>query len=153
MGDIVDPHGIEFNNPLPLLWQHQHDKPVGHANFHTPTKEGISFSADVARIEEPGLLKDLTDMAWQAVKAGLVRGVSIGFRALEQAGLKGGGIHWQRTEVLELSLVTIPANLDATILAVKALDIGRPAGGPVLLLTVEREDPYTRGAVRLIKPH
>ena len=79
MGDIVEPHGIEFNNPLPLLWQHRHDKPVGHAHFHTPTKDGISFTADVARIDEPGPLKDLTDMAWQAVKAGLVRGVSIGF--------------------------------------------------------------------------
>ena len=67
--------------------------------------------------------------------------------------MKGGGIRLQGTEVLELSLVTIPANVDATILSVRAMDMGRPAGGPVMLLTLERADAFSRGAVRLLKPH
>ena len=25
MGDIVEPMGMEFKNPLPLIWQHRHE--------------------------------------------------------------------------------------------------------------------------------
>jgi len=57
------------------------------------------------------------------VKAELVRAVSIGFRALEYAFIEGtGGIRFTETEVMELSLVTIPANADATITAIKSID-------------------------------
>lgn len=27
-GDIVDPAGVKFTLPLPLLWQHWHDEPM-----------------------------------------------------------------------------------------------------------------------------
>ncbi|HET7375741.1 MAG TPA: hypothetical protein VFK30_03475, partial [Anaerolineae bacterium] len=27
--DIVDPMGAKFNLPMPLLWQHRHDQPIG----------------------------------------------------------------------------------------------------------------------------
>jgi phage head maturation protease len=52
----------------------------------------------------------------------LVRGVSIGFRALEHAFLDGGGIRFVKTEVLELSLVSVPANGEATIQTIKSID-------------------------------
>ncbi|MFM7011873.1 MAG: peptidase U35, partial [Betaproteobacteria bacterium] len=29
-GDIVEPDGAKFQLPIPLLWQHDSDKPVGH---------------------------------------------------------------------------------------------------------------------------
>jgi phage head maturation protease len=47
-------------------------------------------------------------MAWQSIKARLVRGVSIGFRALKAAYLDDGGIHFEESEIFELSAVTIP---------------------------------------------
>jgi HK97 family phage prohead protease len=123
MGDIVEPLGVEFQNPMPLLWQHQADKPVGTVKFDKPTKSGITFEAQLAQIDEPGTLKDRIDEAWQSVKAGLVRAVSIGFRALEEAyDREIGGWHFLRSEVLELSLVTIPANADATISQIKSID-------------------------------
>src|SRR5690606_21260370 len=123
VGDIVEPLGVKFNNPMPLLWQHNSDKPVGTVTFDKPTKDGITFEAKLARIEEPGALKDRIDEAWQSVKAGLVRAVSIGFRALEYAFIEGtGGIRFTETEVMELSLVTIPANAEATITAIKSID-------------------------------
>ena len=122
MGDIVEPLGVAFKNPLPLLWQHNSAKPVGRATFGKPTANGIAFKARIEKFDEAGALKDRLDEAWQSVKLGLVRAVSIGFRSLERAWMEGGGIHFIKTEVLELSLVTIPANAEATITNVRSLD-------------------------------
>lgn len=128
MGDIVEPLGVEFKNPLPLLWQHQASKPVGSVKFDKPTKAGITFEAKIEKTDEPGTLKDRLDEAWQSVKMGLVRAVSIGFRSLEETyDREKGGWHFLRTEVMELSLVTIPAQPEAMITLVKQFDIGAPA--------------------------
>jgi HK97 family phage prohead protease len=129
MHDIIEPLGAEFKNPLPLLWQHMSAQPVGTAKFAKPTADGIAFKARIEKVEEPGALKDRLDEAWQSVKIGLVRAVSIGFRSIERAWLDNGGIHFIKTEILELSLVTIPANAEATITSVKSLDraMRRPA--------------------------
>lgn len=122
-GDIIEPLGVKFNNPMPLLWQHRSDKPVGSVVFDTPTKDGIGFTATIAALAEPGTLKDRLDEAWQSVKLGLVTAVSIGFRAIEYSFLEDkGGIRFLETEVMELSLVTIPANADATIQTIKSID-------------------------------
>jgi HK97 family phage major capsid protein/HK97 family phage prohead protease len=121
-GDVVEPLGVKFTNPLPLLHQHQADKPVGSVKFGKPTKDGIPFTATLPVTAEPPSLKDRIDVAWGEVKSGLVRAVSIGFRPLEYAWMEGGGIHFIETEVMELSLVTIPANTGATIQTIKSFD-------------------------------
>ena len=111
MGDVVEPMGAKFALPLPLLWQHNHDEPVGTVEFAEPNAKGIPFRARLAKVDEPGALKDLVDKAWQAVKAGLVRGVSIGFASRSRPDqLKDGGLRFKDWEWLELSLVTIPAS-------------------------------------------
>ena len=122
VGDIIDPLGVKFDNPLPLLWQHEHDKPIGTVKFDNPTKAGINFEAEIASTDEPGTLKDRLDEAWQSIKMGLVRAVSIGFRAIEYAFMDTGGVRYVETEVYELSAVTIPANADALITSVKSID-------------------------------
>ena len=127
MGDIVEPLGVTFKNPLPLLLYHDSTRPVGRATFKKPTAKGIDFEATIPAITEPGTLKDRVDEAWQSLKAGLIQGVSIGFRALEEAFMKDGGIHFVKTEVLELSLVTVPANASATVSVVRSLDVERLA--------------------------
>ncbi len=139
VGDIVQPMGAKFKLPLPLLWQHNSREPVGWVEFAKATETGIPVRARLAMLEDPGELKDSIDKAWQSVKAGLVRGLSIGFNELKYAFMENGGIEFQEWEWLELSLVTIPANQDATISAIKSLDreiMGRPArnGLPVRLL-------------------
>lgn len=151
VGDIVEPMGAKFAPEIPLLWQHYHEKPVGFAKFGKATKSGIPFTAEIADIPEPGPLKELVDMAWQAVKAKLVRGVSIGFRALEYSWMDDGGIRFLKTEIYELSLVTIPANASATIQTIKALDPRRSVGGPVRLIKHFNPKPDLKGAVRLIR--
>lgn len=122
MGDVVMPMGAEFTLPMPLLWQHRSDQPVGHVEFAKPNKSGIPFRARIAKIEEPGELQQLVDKAWQAVKAQLVRAVSIGFTIKAYEILKDGGWRINEWEWLELSLVTIPANASATITTVKSID-------------------------------
>lgn len=121
VGDIIDPLGVKFSNPLAFLWQHQHDKPIGSVKFDKPTKDGITFEAEIASIDEAGTLKDRLDEAWQSIKSGLVRAVSIGFRPIEYSFMESGGIRFSETEVYELSAVTIPANADALIQHIKSV--------------------------------
>jgi len=123
MGDIVEPMGARFKTPMPLLWQHRHDQPVGHVTFAKPTKQGIPFEAELPMVKEAGTLKDRIDEAVQSIRYGLVAAVSIGFSAVEGAVERiETGLRFKEWEWLELSLVTIPANADAVITAVKAMD-------------------------------
>ena len=105
-----------------MLWQHQHDKPIGTVKFDKPTKDGINFTAELPEITEAGTLRDRIEEAWQSIKAGLVSAVSIGFRPLEYAFMDEGGIRFIKTEVYELSAVTIPANAQALITGTKSLN-------------------------------
>jgi HK97 family phage major capsid protein/HK97 family phage prohead protease len=131
MGDIIEPLGVQFKNPLPLLLFHDAKKPVGWTKFKKPTKDGIDFEASLPTIDEPGALRERVEEAWQSIKAGLISGVSVGFRAIEEAFNKEtGGFRFIKTEVMELSLVTVPANASATIHSIKALDLA--ASGPHL---------------------
>src|SRR5690606_36619886 len=118
VGDIVEPLGVRFKNPLALLWQHQHDMPIGTVKFAKPTEEGITFEAEIPTIDEPGTLRDRIEEASQSINIGLVRAVSIGFRPIEYAFMDNGGIRFSETEVFELSAVTIPANQQALIASV-----------------------------------
>jgi HK97 family phage prohead protease len=152
VGDIVDPMGAKFAPEIALLWQHKHDSPVGIAEFGRPTRKGIPFKAVIAKIEEEGPLKQLVDMAWQAVKAKLVRGVSIGFRPIKYDIMSEGGLKFTETEIYELSLVTIPANASATITNIKAFGMPHLDSGAIRLMerpAVKKLD-VMNGAVPLI---
>jgi HK97 family phage prohead protease len=122
VGDIIEPDGVHFKNPLPLLWQHKHDEPVGQTVFGKATKSGIPFEAEFVHPDsvQSESLKDRLQMAWDSVKTKLVRAVSIGFRPIEYAFMESGGIRYSETEVYELSAVTIPANADALIQHIKS---------------------------------
>lgn len=148
VGDIVEPLGVEYKNPLPLLWQHEHDKPVGTVTFDTPTAKGITFTAKLATVKEEGRLKERIDEAWQSLKANLVRGVSIGFRPIEYSWMDDGGIRFIQTEVFELSLVTIPCNVEATISTIKSLDREQLAALGHKAVPVVRVTPAGASAIK-----
>jgi len=130
MGDVVEPLGITYKNPLPLLLYHDTKKPVGTVTFSAPTAAGLAFEATLPTVAEPGALRERIDEAWQSIKAGLLAGVSVGFRALEHKALPTGGLQFLKTEILELSLVAIPANAAATIHSIKSLDLAAPGLHP-----------------------
>ena len=131
-GDVMDPLGAVFQLPMPLLWQHDQAKPIGEVIDAQCTPAGILVTARLAQIPDAGALKSRLDDAWQHVKAGLVRGLSIGWKPIKAAARKGGGHHVSSWHWAELSLVTIPLNQTATILSIKSAALGhpQPSGAP-----------------------
>lgn len=122
-GDIVEPKGAVFKLPIPLLWQHDSRQPIGWITSAKVTDKGIEVEGEVASIDEDGTLKSKLTEAWQMLKAKLVRGLSIGFNPIEHARIDGTyGQRFLKWEWLELSAVTIAANQDASITAIKSAD-------------------------------
>lgn len=154
LGDVVEPKGSTFKLPMPLLWQHDPTRPVGHVIEAKVSDEGIAFKAQLAICEEPGTLKDRCDEAWQSIVKGLVRGVSIGFSSKEPPELmRNGGLRFLTWDWYELSLVTIPANAEASIATIKSLDRERQraASGPSRTALIVKTTPAVAGASKLPK--
>jgi HK97 family phage prohead protease len=122
-GDIVESEGAIYTLPLPLLWQHDAEQPVGQVTEATVSKNHIKVKGFIANVEEPGTLKDRLDEAYQSLKSQLVRFLSIGFSPKEWNWIDDTyGMHFMIWEWLELSMVTIPANADASITSIKRYD-------------------------------
>jgi HK97 family phage major capsid protein/HK97 family phage prohead protease len=121
--DIVEPAGAVFKLPLPLLWQHDSKQPIGQVTHAKVGKAGIEIVAKIAK----GVTAEI-DRAWALIKAGLVPGLSIGFKPLAHEFIKdSSGIRFTKWDWLELSAVTIPANAQATIATVKSIDTAQRA--------------------------
>lgn len=152
VGDIVDPLGATFRNPVPLLHQHDHRRPVGTVTFRTPTARGIEFEATLASDLPAGELRDRVDTAWQEVEAGLVRSVSIGFRPIKTTPI-ATGTRFDSYELIELSLVTVPANAGAVITGVGEKSAERRVRHDVPLVRVSPRagQPVRLGGGRAVK--
>ena len=106
-------------------------EPIGEVLAATVTPAGIHIRARFAQVPEPGRLRDRLEEAWQSVKAGLVRGLSIGFLPIGAPTLRpGGGRHIKRWQWGELSAVTMPMNIAATITSIKSAATGGPYHRP-----------------------
>ncbi len=147
-GDSLLPEGAVFNLPLPLLWQHDHSKPIGHVTSARVTSRGIEIVGKIA----VGATAEI-DNAYRMIRAGLVRGLSVGFRALEQPEVTRTGLLYRSWELMELSTVTIPCNASASITAVKHACGVRAASYAIPLVgrfgSVKLREA---GSIRLIKP-
>jgi HK97 family phage prohead protease len=121
VGDVVEPTGLSFQKEAPLLLNHDPKQPVGTVTFGQATARGLPFKAKIAKVAEPGTVKDRTDEAWHSVKHGLIKGVSIGFIPRESKPLSNGGTRFTKADVHELSLTAVPANPEATITAIKTI--------------------------------
>jgi HK97 family phage prohead protease len=122
--DIVEPLGMKLRGAVNLFLYHQHSMPVGHVEFGRPSKKGIPFEASIPDVVEDGIVKERVNEAWHSVKYRLLQAVSIGFKQLNDAYeiLGNGGVRYKEWEMLELSLVGIPANPDALVSAFKSFD-------------------------------
>jgi len=144
VGDIVEPKGAEFKLPIPLCWMHNSSDPVGWVTAAKITAGGIKISGEVANIQEPLSLKDRLDTAWAMLKGKLVRGLSIGFKPLESSRIGDTySYRYLKWLWLELSPVTIAANGDCSITAIKSADeaIRQAARGRDVGSLVVRLDP------------
>jgi len=118
MEDVVEPRGANFTLPIPLLWQHKASEPIGLITSARVTDAGITVKGKI----EKDLTPRITE-AWALIKAGLVRGLSIGFDPKEWTEIKGTfGLRFTKWDWLELSAVTIAANAEANITTIKSAD-------------------------------
>lgn len=116
-GDIVMPKGAKFTLPFPLLAQHDHNQPVGMVTKASVSDDGIEIEAQLPKDSQLSYV----ERTWRQVKAGLLRGLSIGFRATKAEAIKTGR-KFLDYEIFELSLVTVPANAGASVSTVKQYD-------------------------------
>jgi len=123
MGDVIEPDGWRLDrfhrNPV-ALFNHNPDFPIGTWRDVAVTKGRLTGRLELM---EPVSyrLKELH----QAVEAGVLRAVSVGFHSdsFEPLG-KSGGIRFTEAELVECSLVSVPANPNALATA-KALGLSR----------------------------
>lgn len=121
--DILVSEGVKFSLPMPLLFHHDHEKPIGRVISANITKEGIDVEIELPEITEDGLLKDRVDEAYQSLKYGLVNGLSVGFTANWESvePIKGGGYQYNEWNWHELSLVAVPCNNESYINQIKSI--------------------------------
>jgi hypothetical protein len=105
-----------------MLWQHSHKDPVGWVRSIDIRSDGLWIEAEFAEGFERA------DEVWRMVEAGLINGFSIGFRALKSEPLDNGGLRFTKWELLEISVVVVPANADAKIS--RGTAAGNVAGHP-----------------------
>lgn len=112
-GDILEPKGALVDPKMPLLWQHMPFEPIGKMLVLTGTSDtkvtGQCAIADTALGRDAAVL----------VEFGALR-ISHGFRPLEFEPLNekdGPGWHVVKYEMMEVSLVSVPSNVDAVITA------------------------------------
>ena len=164
VGDSLIPTGVKYQLPVPLLWMHRHDAPVGSVTSIKATSRGIEVVAKIAVGAS-----DEIDRVYRLVKAGVVRGLSVGFRALEQPEITNTGYLFRKWELLELSIVSVPANSGAGISAVKSacgltsvvhdsIPLTSTRTGSIPLLSARRSSVSLRstsrgdGSIRLVQP-
>lgn len=124
MDDIVVPDGAEFKLPLPLLYGHDSNQPIGWVRAARVKKDRIEVDCEVADIDaadSPELKAEL-GKRWAQLKSGLVRGLSIGFNAVETEQIEGSwGLKFKKWRWLELSACVIAANQASTITSIKQI--------------------------------
>jgi len=114
-GDILRTQGAVVDPKLPLLWQHVHTLPIG--------KMLLIDEHNAKRLTLVSCIVDVNEICHDAavmIDNGMGR-FSHGFRAIEfsrnKAGRRGAedGFDVTEFEIMEESLVSVPANIDAEV--------------------------------------
>lgn len=123
MGDIIEQNGWVLrnfkNNPM-ALFNHDSDMPIGRWK-----NVRVESGQLIGELEfGPEGACPITDKMRSFVAAGMMRAVSVGFRPLTAEPIEGsrGGIRYKAAELMECSLVSIPANPNALAVA-KSLNL------------------------------
>lgn len=129
-GDVINQAGWDLeayrSNPVILLNHDHNSLPIGKGNVRIGP-EGLMIDVDFD-MEDPRA----AEIAGK-VERGYLNAVSVGFTPLKSesraslpqehsAYSNQGGSYFDKAELLEVSIVTIPANADATSVAAKSMD-------------------------------
>ncbi len=94
-----------------MLWQHDTDKPIGVYLNVFETQNGVAVEGKLL-VEEIQQARE----AYALLKAKAIGGLSVGFGISESyTDNKTGIVHYTKGDLWEVSLVTFPANSQATI--------------------------------------
>lgn len=115
MGDVIEPGAFKgAKGPLPMLAFHRPDDPVGVWAEITETAKGLIVKGrllvdDLPRAREVRAL----------VQSGAVGGLSIGFMTKKAEARRDGGRTIRLVELVEVSLVSVPAHPGARVSSAK----------------------------------
>jgi len=126
-GDIVMPGAFqsaldERGPERPILWQHRSDSPIGLGTFKE-TDSALLIERATLELSLPEAQK-----AYTLLRAGIVKGLSIGYEAVTWEWRKSDDPEaWpvrviKAAKLWETSVVTFPMNEQAIVTAVKAFD-------------------------------
>lgn len=124
-GEVVAPGAFteslkaikKSGDPLPMLWQHRSDSPIGGFDTLAEDDRGLKLTGSLLIGSIP-----LADQAYALMKARIVKGLSIGYYEDEISINKETGIvTLTKLDLVEVSVVTFPANQEAQIDAVKSI--------------------------------
>jgi len=115
-GEVVKQSGWDLKNfkknPI-LLYMHDHTKPIGKA-----TRVWLDKATN--KLMFKGFISEATEELRgykQLMADGILNSFSVGFRPMEMDGNE-----ITKSELFEISLVSVPANPEARLLAVKSLE-------------------------------
>ncbi|SEM53901.1 prohead peptidase. Unknown type peptidase. MEROPS family U35 [Sphingomonas gellani] len=143
-GDIIEPAGWKLaafkSNPV-ALFGHDSTLPIG--------------AWKNVRVENGALLGELeflnaglsprVDEIRAFVESRMLRAVSVGFRGLKAEPIANGGLRYTESELVECSVVSIPANPNALQVA-KSLNLSRDAQRLIFGETADEITPAGRSA-------
>lgn len=110
-------HKAAGTAPL-MLWQHDPTEPIGVWTDIREDQNGLAVKGQLVLEAEKGR------EAHALLKAGALNGLSIGFRARDAECRNGGGRLLQDLQLIEISLVSIPAAPRARVTSVKSAAMG-----------------------------
>lgn len=111
-GKCLARHAAAKTAPL-MLWNHNSDKPIGVWTEMAEDKKGLKVTGKL--VMDVPLAKEV----YALLKAGAMRGLSIGYRTVSDA-IEGNVRLLKEIDLWEVSPVTFPANGKATVTAVKS---------------------------------
>ena len=117
LGDIVEASGWDCKtfekNPI-ALFNHDKNMPIGRWSNLRVEKGSLRGRLDLANAGTSARVDEIRSL----VEQGILRAVSVGFMPLKHVGMeKGHGRRYQQQELLEASLVSVPANCNAMRIA------------------------------------
>lgn len=149
-GDVIEKgafrKSLETRNPLLLVNHKMSELPVGSVVDCREDEKGLYFEAKMPK--DDSLVRDR--LAPQ-LRAGSLKGVSIGFRTLDSEPIKGtGGRRIKSAELWEISIVNIPANQLAGVSRMKSAAV---RAGDLLPVSERKGEWDADAALERVKAH
>lgn len=116
IGDVIEPGAFaKAALPIPMLFGHDLGDPVGTWDTATEKADGFHVEGKLL-VDEVARAREV----FALVKAGAVRGLSIGFLTKKADARPGGGRTIKALELFEVSLVTVPMHPGARVTSAKS---------------------------------